>query len=194
MLEIGKENRESGQGLVEYALIIVLVVLAIVFFTVRSCMRKNRNDPEPTPAQGDPAIDIVGMGTEAQIIDTETVPLYNCDNSNTYELELERVRKVTHDITVGGEAQGGIDGIIVGKLQGRYGFEEGQTEERSYTVHLTAAPNSWTEYTIEWKYIWRTGEARLTHEDGSVESIPYRIRAAIEFEIVNIEHKNCSEP
>ncbi len=63
-------------------------------------------------------------------------------------------------------------------LQRHYGVENGQIEERSYTIHLTAAENSWIEYTVNWRYIWREGEIAVTQQDGTEKKYPYRIRSA----------------
>lgn len=87
--------------------------------------------------------------------------------------------------------EAGLQQFVVLSLNGRYGFEDGQKEDRSYTVHLTAAPNSWFEYAITWRYVWREGQLVIIASDGSEESVPYRVRAGLEFSITGIEEKIC---
>ncbi len=150
------------------------------------------NKPHPTPVfQGEPILDILESGTSVDIVDTEVVPLYNCNNSTEYGVDIERTRSIEYVVNVGGEITSEIQHVVSLGIQGHYGVENGQTEDRSYTIHLTAAKDSWVEYTINWRYVWREGQAFLTLQDGTEEAYPYQVRSAIEFEIAQIEQKEC---
>ncbi len=188
-----RSHKESGQGLVEYGLILIILVLLVFGVTKLWGWAKNRISPSTPPlTSGEPLLDIVELGVNAEIIDSEKIPLYNCNNASDYQLEVQRSRQVQHQISVEGQLQSGIGQIINIGLQGHYGIENGQSEERSYTVHLTAPANSWVEYTIEWRYVWREGEIRVDSPDGSKQIYPYRVRSGIEFNISNIITKDCN--
>ncbi len=176
----------------------IFVVLSgiALFWGIAITMSESSTQPilEATNAPtlvGEPALDIVEIGTNAEIIDSETIPLFNCNNLNEYQLDIERTRTIEHKVTAEGQIEAGLHSIFVLSLAGRYGVEDGQTETRSYTVHLTAPPNSWNEYTINWRYLWREGQIIVYSPDNTQQVYPYRVRAGLEFMITDIATKSC---
>jgi hypothetical protein len=191
-------TRQSGQGLVEYALVLILVGIVVVaaitlikrwFFEPTSS--SDLDSTQPAEVIGEPALDILDLGDEAELVESETIPLFNCNNRTEYQLAVERSRRIEHLVLINGQFDAGVEEIAVLKLQGQYGIQNGTTEERKYTIHLTAPANSWVEYSIHWRYLWRVGELKMTLSDGSKQTFPYRVRSGMEFSIVNIEQKDC---
>lgn len=68
-----KISNEDGQGLVEYALVLFLIVIIVTFLvmSLRGC--GDEPPPPATPTVGEPAIDIIEADTNVEIIDSETI-------------------------------------------------------------------------------------------------------------------------
>ncbi len=191
-------THQSGQGLVEYALVLILVGIVVVAaitlikrWTSEPTTNSNLESTQPAEVIGEPALDILDLGDEAELVESETIPLFNCNNRTEYQLAVERSRRIEHLVLITGQFDAGLQEIAVLKLQGQYGIQSGNAEDRKYTVHLTAPANSWVEYTIHWRYLWRVGELTMTMSDGNKQTLPYRVRSGMEFSIVNIEQKDC---
>lgn len=141
--------------------------------------------------QGEPVLDIMDLGSNAEIIDNEILPLYNCNNLVEYQVDVQRSRQIEHTVNVEGQVESSLNAFMVLRLQGRYGIENRQTEQRSYTIHLTAPAKSWVEYTIEWRYVWSNGQLTLKYPDGTKTTYPYHVRSGMEFGIAKIQPKSC---
>ncbi|MEW5985587.1 MAG: hypothetical protein AB1791_03040 [Chloroflexota bacterium] len=176
---------EEGQGRAEYVLALGLVTLVVIAVVTIVGGWVGQDAPAP-------AVSVTELGSSPEPIDSEKVPLFNCSNPSGYELEVERARQIQYRILIDGQLAGETRKTAVSTLQARYGIVDGQVSERSFTVHLTAPPDSWVEYTVGWQYIWRQGELSLGFLDGTRHIHPYRVLSGLEFNIVNITYNTCT--
>ena len=185
-------------------LVLRFVLLILIGVTLASCSgiggKKQNITPTEIPTlEGNPTVEIVETTSHTEVVDPEVQPLKNCGNPNSVDLDITRAKTVEHQTKLGGEVSGQttialpipVIQFITFKIQSYYEVQDNVTDTRSYTVHLHAAPNSWADYTLNWKYSWQEGKITLTYEDGTTLTTPYQIRAVISFEIVNVEPKKC---
>lgn len=206
----GKYSKEVGQGLVEYALVLILfgIVIYVLFLGGRWAYDRFFGD-EPDAQQSpvtSPIIDeaeiekFTELGSIGEVLDEETTTTNNCNSSTPTEIETQRVRVVEHAVVI--EGKGGVSfgeaeiasipvlQFLKISLEGKYGVQDKQTEERSYTIRFVTGANRWATHTVIWKYTWQTGEATIKFPDGSEEVYSYQVRTALEPETIS-EEKNC---
>ncbi len=116
-------HKQDGQGLVEYGLVLILVVIVVMFIAPKVIGWFQKDDsqdevpPQSTPEMmmGEPSLDIVELGINAEIIDTETIPLFNCNNPSEYQLDVERSRQIEHKISTEGQFEAGLNHIVIAR-------------------------------------------------------------------------------
>lgn len=145
---------------------------------------------------------IVETDKTFEVIESETTETNNCGISTSTEIEAQRVRTVEHLVVI--ESQGGISisdielaqvpllKLLKVNLEGKYGVQDKQSEQRTYTITFTTGANKWATHTVSWKYTWHIGNATLRYEDGREQVYSYKVRASLEPGTVSIE-KGCSQ-
>lgn len=198
-------TEESGQGLVEYGLILIIiaaiVVCAFVYWPVpylQARLSKDKNEvqqPATPRLSGEGDIkEIVETGSVVEIFDIETTLTNNCENSTPTEVETQRVRTLEHVVIIegtGGASLGYIE-VIKGSLEVKYGIQNKQAEASSYKIKFSTAANRQAIHTVTWKYTWSIGNAIVRLPDGSEEAYLYKVRTALEPETTSQE-VNCEQ-
>lgn len=195
-----KRGPESGQGLVEYALILVLIAVvafAIFVWPIPKLWKRppggNGNTATATTEiRNESEIkEIIETGSIVQIVETETTSTNNCKNSSPTEIETQRIRAVEHVVTIEGTGSVSIDvpvlQLVTVGLEGKYGVQDKQTEQRSYTVKFITGPNRQAIHTVVWKYTWRSGNVIVRLPDESEEIYTYKVGVSLEPEITSTE-------
>jgi Flp pilus assembly pilin Flp len=208
-------TNESGQGLVEYALILVLIVILCVgayyggsallkWYQSRNTSPTNTSAPTSAPAiSSEGEIESIAQtGSTVEVIENETTTTNNCFSSNSTEIQTQRARSVEHLVVI--EGQGGVTvgdvqlaqmpllQVLKISLEGKYGVQDKQTEQRTYTIKFTTGANKWATHSVSWKYTWYIGEAKVKFPDGTEQIYTYKVRALLEPETISIE-KDCSQ-
>jgi hypothetical protein len=196
--------REQGQGLIEYIIILILVAACVIggIWATPKVIAFFKKDEPPQPTQ--PTIQnegniekLVETGSTVEIIDTEAFPTNNCNSSSATEIQTQRTRQVEHLVII--EGQGGIElgeveiaqipflKLLKVNLEGKYGVQDKQIEERSYTIKFTTSPHTQAIHTTRWKYSWYAGEATIKLADGTTQVYTYRVRTSLEPETTSEE-------
>lgn len=196
-----KDNsRESGQGILEYSVIIVLVVIIIISFVALFGVdlfnrfisdRARASEEQSTQVTPEPIVSLLETGTQAEVFKEETIRVSNCPAGEPYMPEVERTNTMEYDIELEGQLSGALRPPSIASIQTYYGFISGAQEERSFTLNLEAPPDSLVDYTVEWQRIWKEGNVQITQADGSQEMYPYRVSVGLEYEITQIEQSPC---
>ncbi|MDP1624202.1 MAG: hypothetical protein Q8L64_00380 [bacterium] len=202
-----QNNKETaaGQGLVEFTLLIVFaIIVGIGFYWWYQSRNKPSiaSTPAPVISSENEIESIAQTGSTIEVIETEATTTNNCLSSNATEIQTQRARSVEHLIVI--EGQGGVTigdiqlaqipvlQILKVSLEGKYGVQDKQTEQRTYTIKFITGANKWATHTISWKYTWYTGEAKIKSADGTEQVYIYKVRALLEPETTSIE-KDCSQ-
>lgn len=208
--------KEHGQGLIEYALILVLIIVACIglFYGGQAAIKwyqgRNSQPAAPAPAQTQlPVISsdaeiqqIVETGKTVESIETETTTTNNCFSSTPTEIQTQRSRSIEHLVVIEGQAGVAIADIEIQQIpflkllkvsvEGKYGVQDKQTEQRSYTITFSTNANKFATHTVSWKYTWYLGEGTIKSPDGAIQVYKYKVRAILEPEITSIE-QDCSQ-
>jgi hypothetical protein len=197
-LEHGVKNfRESGQGILEYSVIIVLVVIIIISFVALfgvdlfNRFMSNRARASEEQSSPEPIVNLYETGTQMEAIETENIRMSNCPTGEPYNPEIERVLWMEYDIDIDGQMPGSLRPLSITSIQAYYGFHLGDREERVFLLNLEAPPNSIVEYTIQWQSVWKEGEVHIVEGDMTQQSLSYRAEVDLDYEITDIEQYPC---
>lgn len=209
-------QKESGQGLIEYALILILIAVVIYaavkavptvvgWFSNDNNSASTVSTPIPQVFPDESAIEkLVETGKIVEIIETETTTTNNCGSSTATEIQTQRTRNVEHLVVL--EGQGGI---VIGdvefaqipalkllkvSLEGKYGIQDKQIEQRTYSIKFITNPAKLATHTVAWKYTWYTGEATVKFQDSTEQIYKYKVRALLEPETTSIDQNCTLEP
>ena len=191
---------ESGQGFLEYSVIIGLLVIIVISFVALFGVdlynaffgdRAAANEGEATLTPAEPLLELNETGTLMDIFDTEIIDIENCTDSEPYNPIIERNLRLAYDLELGDDFPPDLRPRVIEELQARAGITLGLTEERPFSLNLEAPPDSRANYTIDWLYTWSEGNITVTQPDGSSQSYTYRLRTDIGYEIANIEQQIC---
>jgi len=67
---------------------------------------------------------------------------------------------------------------LILELEARYGYKQGQIDERTINTTLTAEPETNQSYLITWQEIWESGSGIAVVGEDTV-SIPFRVRTNV---------------
>ena len=112
-----------------------------------------------------------------------TVPLNNCGGSA--RLTQQYIQSQTFIYEYQSEV-GGRTGLnmplgwvsLILELEARYGYKQGQIDERTINTTLTAEPETNQSYLITWQEIWESGSGIAVVGEDTV-SIPFRVRTNV---------------
>ncbi len=192
--------RESGQGILEYSVILVLVLIIIISFVALFGVdlfnqfvsnRARASEEQSIQASPEPVVNLNETGTQVELLDTETIRISNCPSGEPYDPEIERKLWMEYDIELQGQLPAPLRAKSITSIQTYYGFTAGAREEREFPLNLEAPPNSVVDYTLTWQVIWKEGDIHIAQADNSQESITYRAWVDLDYEITDIEQNPC---
>ena len=205
-----RRDRASGQGIIEYLLVLVLLAVVVIVFLsfseeffgkVREFFGGSpQSEPTPTSTLSPVIIPTPIVthepvqygevfytgGTVTRVIDTQVIDIPNCNGSS----EIERVRTFTKTISrevrilTGAEAELEISVLRV-YINGQLGTDETETIGDSQQITLRAAPNSSISYTVKF-----VEESKV----GMLEVIQGSRTQYIEFAIPSVINIQQEEP
>lgn len=192
--------RESGQGILEYSVIIVLVVIIIISFVALFGVdlfnrfisnRARASEEQSIQATPEPEVNLFETGTQLEVLETETIRVTNCPSGDPYNPEIERKMWMEYNIELEGQLPASLRPRSLTRIQTYYGFTLGTREERVFALNLEAPSNSMVEYTIDWQRVWKEGDIRIAQAGNSQQSATYRTHVDLDYEITGIEQNPC---
>jgi hypothetical protein len=195
-----RKSRESGQGILEYSVIIVLVVIILISFVALFGVdlfnrfisnRARASEEQSVQPSPEPVVSLIETGTTVEVIEVENIRIRNCPGDEPYVPDLERKLWIDHEIELEGQFSGASRPRSIASIQRYYGFNAGDREDRTFSLNLEAPTESIVDYTIEWQSILKEGNISITQADGSSEVINYRANVDLEFEITQLEQSPC---
>jgi hypothetical protein len=197
---VSGNSAESGQGILEYSVIIVLVVIIIISFVALFGVdlfnrfisnRARASEEQSIQATPEPVVNLFETGTQLEVQKTETIRIENCPSSEPYNPEIERKLWLEYDIEFLGQFPASLRPKSIISVQAYYGFTTGGREERTFSLNLEAPPNSMVDYTIEWQRVWKDGDIQIAQSDDSQHAFGYRACVDLDYEITQIEQRTC---
>ena len=129
-------------------------------------------------------------GTEELYLEVEQIPINNCGGPAEVTVHRTIAKRFYHDVFVETSAEAGLNALIISSaLAQEYGFSEGEAEERSVGVDLTAPAASKVVYTLQWSEVWAKGivyEPNTGKKQGT-----YRLRKDINMQILDSHTEAC---
>jgi hypothetical protein len=195
-----RNSRESGQGILEYSVIIVLVVIILISFVALFGVdlfnqfisnRARASEEQSVQPSPEPVVSLIETGTTVEVIEVENVRIINCPGDEPYVPDIERKHWIEHEIELEGQFPGAFRPRSITSIQRYYGFNAGDRVDRTFSLNLEAPPESIVDYTIEWQRIIKEGDISVTTADSSSEVIKYRANVDLEFEVTHLEQSPC---
>jgi hypothetical protein len=195
-----RNSRENGQGILEYSVIIVLVVIILISFVALFGVdlfnqfisnRARASEEQSVQPSPEPVVSLIETGTTVEVIEVENVRIINCPGDEPYVPDIERKLWIEHEIELEGQFPGAFRPRSIASIQRYYGFNAGDRVDRTFSLNLEAPPESIVDYTIEWQRIIKEGDISVTTADSSSEVIKYRANVDLEFEVTHLEQSPC---
>jgi hypothetical protein len=195
-----RNSRENGQGILEYSVIIVLVVIILISFVALFGVdlfnqfisnRARASEEQSVQPSPEPVVSLIETGTTVEVIEVENVRIINCPGDEPYVPDIERKHWIEHEIELEGQFPGAFRPRSIASIQRYYGFNAGDRVDRTFSLNLEAPPESIVDYTIEWQRIIKEGDISVTTADSSSEVIKYRANVDLEFEVTHLEQSPC---
>jgi hypothetical protein len=135
-------------------------------------------------------LDAQETGTEELYLETEQVPINNCNGPAAVTVHRQISKTIYHDVYVDAGADVNLDAILVSTALGqRYGYQDGEMETRSFGVDLTAPANARVVYVLEWREVWVKG---IVYDPGTGKTNgTYRMRKDIRMQIADSYMEEC---
>ena len=97
-------------------------------------------------------------GTEELYLEMERIPINNCGGPAEVTVHRNITKTFYHEVYVETAAEAGLNSLVISStLAQKYGYRDGQEEERSFGVDLTAPANSKVIYVLQWNEVWLRG-------------------------------------
>jgi hypothetical protein len=129
-------------------------------------------------------------GKEELYLEIEQIPIDNCGGPAEVTVHRTITKTFYHEVYVETAAEANLNALVIsGALAQKYGYQDGQEEERSFGVDLTAPANSKVIYVLRWSELWVRGNV---YDPGTGKTQgTYRLRKDIHMRIVDSHTEPC---
>ena len=129
-------------------------------------------------------------GTEEVYVETERIPINNCGGPAEVTVHRTVSKTFYREVSVETATETGLDALIVASaIAQEHGHREGEEDQRSFGIDLTAPANSKVVYVLQWKEIWSKGVV-YDPNTGQTQGT-YRLRKDVWAYVVDSYSEEC---
>jgi hypothetical protein len=127
---------------------------------------------------------------EKKLLHSLTIPLDNTYGSETIVNEIEDTKTYIHEVTEESGIKVGVSIPLASwlsvqaEIERSHGSRQGEVVSRKVKYRLPVKAGAKTIYRINWYEQWKHGVA-LISDNGSEESVPYKVRNDVVYEVVS---------